>query len=60
MVLHYEIIDKTWSTKNQENSAHSFVDNYLTNHLAKIFAGKPEELELLQYALVITFLKENR
>ena len=34
MVLHNKIINKTRSTKNQENSAHRFVDNYLTNHLA--------------------------
>ena len=35
MVLHYEIIDKTRSKKNEENPAHRFVDNYLTNHLAE-------------------------
>ena len=35
MALHDKIINKTRLTKNQENSAHRFVDNYLTNHLAK-------------------------
>ena len=34
-VLHHKIINKTRSTKNQENSAHRFEDNYLTNHLVK-------------------------
>ena len=33
--LHNKIINKTWSTKNQENSAHCTGDNYLTNHLVK-------------------------
>ena len=35
MVLHNKIINKTRLTKNQENSAQRFVDNYLTNHLVK-------------------------
>ena len=35
IALHNKIINKTRSTKYQENSAHGFVDNYLTNHLAK-------------------------
>ena len=35
MVLHDKVINKTGSTKNQENSAQGFVDNYLTNHLTK-------------------------
>ena len=33
IVLHNKVINKTGSTKNQENSAHRFGDNYLTNHL---------------------------
>ena len=33
--LHHKIINKNRSTKNQENSAHRFGDNYLTNHLVK-------------------------
>ena len=35
IVLHNKIINKTRSTKNQENSMHRFGDNYLTNHLVK-------------------------
>ena len=31
MVLHNKIINKTWSTKNQGNSAYRFVDNYFIN-----------------------------
>ena len=34
-VLHNKIINKTRSAKNQENFAHRFGDNYLTNHLVK-------------------------
>ena len=34
-VLHYKVINKTRSTKNQENSAHRSEENYLTNHLVK-------------------------
>ena len=34
-VLHHKIINETRSTKNQENSAHLFKDNYLTNHPVK-------------------------
>ena len=40
MVLQNKIINKTWSTKNQENSAHCFEDNYLTNHLAKFLQDR--------------------
>ena len=58
IALHNEIINKTRSTKNQENSVHSFGDNYLTNHLVK-FGLYPEKLELLEYALVITFVSKN-
>ena len=35
IVLQNKIINKTPSTKNQENSAHHFGDNYVTNHLVK-------------------------
>ena len=54
--------NRTRSTKNHEHSAHRFEENYLTNHLVKFLQDRlnPEELEFLQYALVITFLKENR
>ena len=54
IVPHNKISNKTGSTKNQENSAHRFGDNHLTSHLV------PEELELLEYALIITFFRENR
>ena len=40
MILHNKIINKTRSTKNQENSAHRFVDNYRTNHLAKFLQDR--------------------
>ena len=40
MVLQNKIINKTWSTKNQENSAHRFEDNYLTNYLAKFLQDR--------------------
>ena len=55
MFLHNKLIINTRSTKNQENSAHHFVENYLTNHLAKFLRDRISE-----YALVITFFKENR
>ena len=40
IVLQNKIINKTRLTKNQENSAHSFGDNYLTNHLVKFLLDK--------------------
>ena len=40
MVLHNKIINKTRLTKNQENSAHRFEDNYLRYHLEKFLQGK--------------------
>ena len=62
IVFHNKIINKTRSTKNQENSAHRFGDNYRANHLVKFWkiGLNPEELKILKYALVITFEKENR
>ena len=35
IVLHNTITKNTRMTKNQENSANSFRENYLSNHLAK-------------------------
>ena len=35
IVFHCKTINKTRSTKNQENFAHRFGDSYLTNHLVK-------------------------
>ena len=40
IVLHHKIINKDWSTKSQENSAHHFVGNYLTNHIAKFLQDR--------------------
>ena len=40
IVLHNKIINKTRSTKNQENSAHRFGDNYLTNHVVKFLQDR--------------------
>ena len=40
IVLHHKIINKNRSTKSQENSAHHFVDNYLTNHIAKFLQDR--------------------
>ena len=56
IALHNKIINKTRPTKHQENSAHHFGGNYLTNYLVKFLQDRlnPEELELLKYALVIT------
>ena len=40
MVLHNKIINKSRSTKTQENSAHRFVDKYLTNYFAKFLQNR--------------------
>ena len=50
MALHEKIINKTWTTKNQENSAQRFEDNYLTNHLVKFLQdrNKPWRVEALR------------
>ena len=50
MVLDKKIINKSRSTKNQENSAQSFGDNYLTNHLVKFLQDriKPRGAEALR------------
>ena len=44
------------------NFAHRFGDNYLTDHLVKFckIGLNPEELELLEYAMITTFFNENR
>ena len=39
-VLCHKTINKTRSTKNQENFAHCFRDNYLTNHLVKFLQDR--------------------
>ena len=60
IVLLHKVINKPRLTKKQENSAHRFRGNYLTNHLVKFLQYRlnPEELELLEHALVINFLKK--
>ena len=53
-VLHHKINNKTRSTKDLENSVECFGKNYFASHLVKFL--NPEELELLECTLVITFL----
>ena len=62
MVLHDKTINKTWLTKNQENSANCFVDNYLTNHLAKLLQDrikKPRRVGALRVWTGYHFFKES-
>ena len=40
IILLHKIINKTRLTKKQENSAHSFEDNYLTDHLVKFLQDR--------------------
>ena len=56
-VLHHKIINKTRSTKSQENSAHRFEDNYLTNHLVKFLQDriKPWRVGALRVCTVYHF-----
>ena len=60
IVCRSKIINKTRSTKSPENTARRFRDNHLTNHLVKFLQDglNLEEMELLEYALAITFLKK--
>ena len=63
MVLHNKIINKTRSTKNQENSAHTVLGTIIAQITSQNFCKiglNLAELELFKYALVITFLKESR
>ena len=62
IALHHKTINKTQSTKNPKKSTNRFGDNYLLIHLVKFLQDriKPEELELLEYALGITFLNKSR
>ena len=50
MVLDKKIINKSRSTKNEENSAQGFGDNYVTNHLGKFLQDrmKPWAVEALR------------
>ena len=40
IVLHNLIINKTRTTKNQENHTHCFEENYLTEHFQKFLQDK--------------------
>ena len=55
VVLHNKIINKTWSTKNQKNSAHRFGVNYHANHLVKFLQDRIKPWRV--GTLVIIFLK---
>ena len=49
MLLHNKVINEIRSIKNQENSAHRFVDNYLANHLAKFLQEKIQPWRVVAY-----------
>ena len=53
MVVHNKIINKTWSTKIQENSAQRFVNNYFTYHLPKSLQDR-EKTHLFEQMLFIS------
>ena len=40
IVILHKIINRTWLTKKQKNSAHRFGDNYLTDHLVKFLQNR--------------------
>ena len=46
IAVHNKIINKTQSTKNQENSAQRFGDNYLTNHLLRFLQDRIKPLRV--------------
>ena len=48
MVRYNKIINKTRSTKNQENSAHRLVADYLTNYLAKFLQDRIKTWRVLR------------
>ena len=60
--LYHKIINKTQSTKNQENSAHRFGDNYLTNHLVKFLQERIKHWRVgaLRVCTGYHFFNENR
>ena len=60
-VLHHKIINKTVSTKNQENSAHHFGDNYLSNHLVQFLQDriKPWRVGTLRVHRLSLFFNKN-
>ena len=58
IILHEKIINKTQTTKSQENSAHRFGEYYLTNHLVKFLQDKikPLRIEALRVGTDYDFL----
>ena len=59
--LHNEIINKTRSQNNKKIS-HSVLERVTSKTILQDFwkiALKPEELELMEYVLLIPFFKEN-
>ena len=62
IALHNKTINKTRLTNYQENSADRFVNNYLTNHLAKFLQDriKPWRVGALRVWTSYHFFKENR
>ena len=62
IALHNKIISKTQSTKNQENSAHRFGDNYLTNNQAKFLQDRIKDWRggVLRICTGYHFFKETR
>ena len=61
IALHNKIINKTWQIKNEENSAHGFGDNYLTNHLIKFLKDriKPWRVGALRVCTGYNFFKRK-
>ena len=61
MALHNITINKTWSTKNQENCAQPFGDNYLTDDVVKFLQAviKPLRVEALEVCTGYHFLKRK-
>ena len=61
IVLHNKVVSKTRSTKNQENSAQRFGDNYLTNHLVKFVQDrvKPWRVGALRVCAGNNFFKRK-
>ena len=60
-VLHHKIMNKTRSTKNQENSAHRFGGSYLTNHIVKFLQDriKPWRVGALRVCAGFHFFNKN-
>ena len=61
-VLHNKTINKTRTAKNTENSAHSFGENYLTNHLARFLQNRIKSERVVALTVtpadLVTFTEE--